>query len=215
MKGPARGSGQRSGLYSQQRYTNWTAHDPHWSEITALPPVLRPTAQVPMPDADVLDIVERPLADQFHRPYTVADVVNVLTTIPASHLSGLDGVYLMGGTAKQRRTRNLTFGMYSQNRIYLFPVATQRLADGWTCPNNPAQVQIYVRCGAHVRTSKRGATVTFDEESLRRFYLIDVLPHEIGHHVDHARGSTSRDAERFAEWFADYQYTALGRPGTK
>ena len=166
-----------------------------------------------MPDADLLDIVERPLADQFNRPYSVTDVVGVLTAIPAGHLSGLDRVCLMGGTAKQRRARSLTFGMYSQNRIYLFPVATERLANGWTSPNNPDRCRS--ACAAEpVRTWNRGATVTFDEESLRRFYLIDVLPHEIGHHVDHARGSTSRDAERFAEWFADYQYTALGRPGT-
>ncbi len=36
---------------------------------------------------------------------------------------------------------------------------------------------------------------------LRRFYLRDVLTHEIGHHVD-TWNETPKDRERFAEWFA-------------
>jgi hypothetical protein len=37
--------------------------------------------------------------------------------------------------------------------------------------------------------------------SLRRFYLRDVLMHEIGHHLD-TRNVTRKDRERFAEQFA-------------
>ena len=44
---------------------------------------------------------------------------------------------------------------------------------------------------------------TFTDDSIRRFYLWDVLVHEIGHHVDrfHPDRSNKR-SERFAEWFA-------------
>ena len=35
-----------------------------------------------------------------------------------------------------------------------------------------------------VRTTRRETLVTFDQESLREFYLDDVLLHEVGHHAD-------------------------------
>jgi hypothetical protein len=37
---------------------------------------------------------------------------------------------------------------------------------------------------------------------LRRFYLRNVLMHEIGHHLD-SRNITRKDRERFAEQFAE------------
>jgi hypothetical protein len=40
-----------------------------------------------------------------------------------------------------------------------------------------------------------------DLDSVRRFYLRDVLMHEIGHHVD-SRNITRKDREKFAERFA-------------
>lgn len=114
----------------------------------------------------------------------------------------------MAGTAKQRRVRSLTYGMYFRNRIYLFPVPAQRLADGWRCSSNPAEIQKYVAFGAQVRSSgHRGITIAFDEESLRRFYLYDVLLHEIGHHVDRRRKFGG--AERYARWFAEFQHAHL------
>jgi hypothetical protein len=43
-----------------------------------------------------------------------------------------------------------------------------------------------------------GVRITFTEESLREFYRRDVLPHEIGHHVDR----DGPPSEGFARWFA-------------
>jgi hypothetical protein len=46
----------------------------------------------------------------------------------------------------------------------------------------------------------------FTEASLRRFYLCDVLLHELAHHIDERTFSRPTDAaERFAEWFAQEQ----------
>jgi hypothetical protein len=56
-------------------------------------------------------------------------------------------------------------------------------------------------------TSWDGATLQFDSSSLRRFYLYDVLLHEVGHHVD--RDHMSENAERYASWFADFQHAQL------
>jgi hypothetical protein len=50
-------------------------------------------------------------------------------------------------------------------------------------------------------------TLRFDAESLRIFYLYDVLLHEIEHHID--GGRSQGEVERFAHWFSDYQRSRL------
>ena len=44
----------------------------------------------------------------------------------------------------------------------------------------------------------------FSLRSLRRFYLYDVLLHELGHHVDKRADEKNNAArERYAEWFVE------------
>ncbi len=172
---------------------------------------MRPKAQVDRGD-HCLRIFERPLAKDFVRPWTVADVAEVLWSVPLGFLSQLEGVYLMAGTAKQGRGRVLTHGIYSRNQIYLFPVPARKLTEGWLCPSKPTDIRNLRGFGADIRSSAHGGViVAFDKQSLRRFYLYDVLLHEIGHHVD--RDRTSGGAERYARWFAEFQYAHLRSPG--
>ncbi len=57
--------------------------------------------------------------------------------------------------------------------------------------------------GARIVSDSAGSYIQFDLESLRRFYLYDVLIHEIGHHVERDTGRGPGPAsERFAKWFA-------------
>lgn len=203
-----RRNGPRSGFYSEQRFTNWTPHDPYWLEVEALSRRMRPKASLPRPAADPVKIFERRLAAGFVRPFTTADVASVLACIPAGFLDELAGVYLMAGTVKQARTRVPTYGMYWENQVFLFPVPARRLADGWFCSSNRAELQRYLACGAGLRSARRGLTVQFDDESLRRFYLCEVLLHEVGHHVDRSRRS-AKAGERYADWFAAFQRVNL------
>jgi hypothetical protein len=206
------GSGPRSGAYSDQRFTNWSTHDPHWLEAQGLPPRIRAKAQIPQDGENSLGVFERPLASGFVRPWTVTDVVEVLTGVPRAFVSGLSGVYLMGGTARQRRLRTLTFGMYWNTHIYLFPLPDHWLTEGLPASSKPSEIKKYTNFGAVVKSSDRGgSTVIFDEPNLRRFYLYDVLLHELGHHVD--RLGTAKSPERYALWFAEYQYARL--PGLR
>jgi hypothetical protein len=177
-------------------------------EAEAVPRRGRPKALVPRPADAPLGIFERSLSPRFVRPFTAADVADVLARIPGGFLDQLAGVYLMAGTAKQERTRVPTYGMYWENEVFLFPVPVQRLADGWFCSSNRAEIQKYLACGAVVRSGRRWVTVHFDDESLRRFYLGEVLLHEIGHHVDRSRKSL-KAAERYADWFAEYEHARL------
>jgi hypothetical protein len=151
-----------------------------------------------------LPIFERKLAHDFVRPCTAVDVAEVLSTVPREFLDDLAGVYLMGGTAAQARTHNVTYGMYLRDQIFLFAVSAQKLETGWPCSRNPAELRRLRAAGASVRTARRETFATFDQQSLRYFYLHDVLLHELGHHTDRVHRST-REQERFAYWFAEYQ----------
>jgi hypothetical protein len=107
MAGNPRGSGQRSSLYSDQRFTNWTPHDRYWAEVEALPHKMRPRVEVARGSEQSLGAFDRPLADGFVRPWSVEDVADVLHSIPDGYLSGLTGIYLLGGTMSQRSLKRL------------------------------------------------------------------------------------------------------------
>jgi hypothetical protein len=208
MAGPTRGAGPRSNIYSESRFTNWATHDPHELEINALPPRMRAAGTIARAEGQALRIFERPLMARFVRPISVTDVESVLTRVPRDFLSELSGVFLLGGTDRQRRLRSPTYGLYWRSNVYLCPLAVDQLSQRWDHPPKPNVAQQYTKFGARFTPAERGAvTLTFDEPSLRMFYLYDVLLHEIGHHVSqHLRGQS---AERYAQWFADFQQARL------
>ncbi|MGD1941771.1 MAG: hypothetical protein ACFB0G_10705, partial [Leptolyngbyaceae cyanobacterium] len=58
------------------------------------------------------------------------------------------------------------------------------LKDHWGKHPKPTTIQEYERMGAKWIQDESGWYLEFDRLSLRRFYLYDVLLHELGHHVD-------------------------------
>lgn len=60
----------------------------------------------------------------------------------------------------------------------------------------------YERAGATYYFKNNFWHREFTIESLKQFYLNDVLLHEIGHHVDRKNNKSNNQSERFAEWFA-------------
>lgn len=208
MTGQPRGSGQRSGLYSEQRFTNWTPNSPYWAEAETFTPKMRPRAEVERDSEAPLGVFDRPLADGFVRPWSVEDVAGVLDAIPGRFLTELAAVFLLGGTTRQRQLKKITYGMYSADRIYLFALPKRMLVQKWAKMPKPSVAKEYTKFGAIFAPAEGGgATMQFDEISLRLFYLYDVLLHEIGHHVD--RDGESDSAERYAHWFAEFQHARL------
>ena len=158
--------------------------------------------------AEPLAVFDRTLAPGFLRPWSVEDVADVIGSIPDEFLTDLTGVFLLGGTTHQRSLKKLTYGMYSANRIFLFALPSRMLDQNLSKMPKPSVTRTYTKCGATVTPDgKGGAKLHFDESSLRRFFLYDVLLHEVGHHVD--RDHQSEDAERYANWFADFQHSRL------
>jgi hypothetical protein len=208
MAGNPRGSGQRSNLYSSQRFTNWSPHDPYWSEVEALPQKMRPRVKVSHGSTGPLGVFVRPVASGFVRPYTADDVADVLAAIPPEFLIDLAGVFLLGGTAKQRSLKKVTYGMYDAGRIFLFALPEKGMTQRWPKMPKPSTVKEFTKFGAAISPDgKAGAVLTFDHSSLRQFYLYDVLLHEVGHHAD--RQQRADNAERYAHWFAEFQHARL------
>jgi len=86
------------------------------------------------------------------------------------------------------------------------------MTQSFTRPVTAKWVQPLSRAGAVVETKGNETVVSFSEESLARFYLRDILMHEIGHHND-ARPKSRPRARRegFANWFAsEYRFRLTG-----
>ena len=78
----------------------------------------------------------------------------------------------------------------------------------------PSDWQRYEVAGATMEKDGKRWKISFSAKALKRFYLHDVLIHELGHHVDrnnlHRYGRSTPDAEGFAEWFArEYGYPKI------
>jgi len=114
-----------------------------------------------------------PLAPDFIHPCTRADVIRRLQSLPAGHLSELRAVFLLGGTRNQQRSWRSSLGAYGFYwRRAIFLCA------------HPFEL-------GH-----------FNLDSLREFFLDDVLIHEIAHHIDRKRDTNKATKEGFAYAFA-------------
>jgi hypothetical protein len=92
------------------------------------------------------------------------------------------------------------YGMQWGHSVYLYPIE-DNLVETYTIPPKPAQ-QIEARMfGAKWSQSGKFWTLTWSPESIRDFYLNNVLIHEVGH-LNDPRNTTYRERERFANWFA-------------
>lgn len=202
----ARPSAGRSSVYSRSKFTNWARYDPQYGEISAVSRQ-RPEAVLPLPDATSIDLLALPLHQAFERPFDCQDLVTMLERFPREMLVGLRRIALMGGTARQDKSAfqaMWAYGCYDYRNcsIYLFAYPRRRLT--WVPgPLTASQIYAYERSGVTKTHGSDGWNYHFTPESLRRFYLWDVLIHEIGHHVDRFNPNSSRArSERFAEWFA-------------
>lgn len=203
----------RSNSYSQSKLTNWTPYDPYEGELNALPAGLQPTSLYRLEDGFTIAMHERPIHNDFVRPFGCAEVDEVLRTVPQKFLAGLQHIYLLGGTKKQERAAfsdRARWGAYGRETIFLYAFPRRCMNEYFTRQPRPDIVQEYERAGARWTREGKGWRWTMDETSLRRFMLYDVLIHEIGHHVGRDRQTNPTSHERFAEWFVrTYGY----RPG--
>lgn len=210
MSGLKRGSSERSNRYSESKYTNWSRYNPFDLEISTLPEELKPEINIEA-GAAIVPVYTRDLHPDFIRPVEVKDIRGLLSRVPSDFLNSLRGIYLLGGTSKQLKAskKRFRYGCYESGRIYLYAFPRWMLTELWGQLPKPTIVEEYRRMGAQWKQSDSGWRLEFDQSSLKRFYLFDVLLHELGHHVDKRVWSRDTEsAERYAEWFAQ-EYARL------
>ena len=200
----------RSNMYSKSKCSNWATYDPYLGEIGQIRNDQEPTAEIVLSDEVKIKVLERPLSEAFLRPYTIRDIKETLASVPLKFLVRLSRILLLGGTKKQEQAAgrdSFRFGGYHENAMIgltAFPRKMMRFLR----QTRPHRLQEYIRAGALCRQEGNHTIIEFNEQSLKTFYLRDVLIHEVGHHVDWLRRRRwSALTEEFADWFAgEYGY---------
>lgn len=193
---------QRTGHYAESKLTNWARFNPGVDEIRIV--LTRFERQIA--EADGLLVQAVPVrSPSFLMPVTCDDVIETLDRVPKRFTVGLQAVFLLGGSAKQKQLSNgslFAYGRYSHGFIFLHAYPANQMKEVWRHLPKPSVRREYERAGAVWRQVSGGWELEFTPESLRRFYLLDVLLHEVGHHVDRWSRKNKRDAEAFANWMA-------------
>lgn len=195
-------SGFKNGPWTENKFTNLTPYSPFYSQADKV--VYQHLDQM-QKEGLTYFFEYQPIAG-FVRPINMADIKKVIAHIPDIFITDLKGVFLCPGSKKQGRFSSNVFGCYSEfyKSICIFPFPDD-LCFYFKNRPKPSVCLEYERHGAKWKQDERYWQLEFNLESLRSFYLRDVLVHEIGHHVDNISLSKDRSngqKERFAEWFA-------------
>jgi hypothetical protein len=192
---PARNNAARSGrkfvtLGKRARISSATLRGPY------LPPErwYEPREQV----AGRFSVILQPAGSGYRHVVTEEDVRRRLAQLPKWMTEPLQVVQLSQMTRKKRRSP--CYGMQWGSTIYLYPIE-ETLVESFACPPKPAQRVEAAMYGARWINERGQWQLVWTEETIRNFYLNNVLIHELGHILDQ-RNTSHRDRERFAEWFA-------------
>ena len=184
MSAHAQASGPRSNAYSESKFTNWTEYDPFFAEVRAV--YKRFDTRISVRPKFPHVVVIPPLPPNFRHACTRAEVRAYLEQVSPEMRQGLRAVFLLGGTRKQERSwwsKQGCVGMYWRSCVFLF-------AYPFTYP---------------------GCTHGRSLDSWRRFYLDDVLIHELAHHMDRERRADIKTKEGFAYGYVEQKLVAKAR----
>ncbi|MSR56564.1 MAG: hypothetical protein EXS05_02690 [Planctomycetaceae bacterium] len=141
----------------------------------------------------------------FIHAVTKAEVGERLAALPSRFTRGLQVVQFSGMTRKRQLFP--CYGMQWGSAVYLYPIE-ESLIETYSRPPTPEQqVEAGMFGGRWVNDGKLWRLI-WTTETIRDFYLNNVLIHEVGH-LNDFRNTNTRDRERYANWFAiEYGYRA-------
>lgn len=149
-------------------------------------------------ESDYRIVTQAPGAGYRH-VVTPQDVRDRLARLPEWMTRGLQVVQLSEVTRKKKTFP--CYGMQWGSAIYLYPIEEGRV-EQFVSPPSPRHKKETTLFGAVWSQHPNGRWVcTWSEESIRDFYLNNILIHELGHLLDE-RNRSYIDRERYAEWFA-------------
>ena len=142
--------------------------------------------------------VIQPAGPNFVHAVTVDEVRERLLLLPSHIVEKVEVIQLSRMTRKRQVFP--CYGMQWGASVYLYPIE-ESLVETYIRPPTPQQ-QIEARMFGGVWSAANGEwTLTWTRETLKDFYLNNVLIHEIGH-VHDTRNTRAEDRERYANWFA-------------
>jgi hypothetical protein len=111
----------------------------------------------------------------------------------------------------RKKTTFPCYGLQWGAAIYLYPIEMD-LVERFSRPPRPAEYNEARMYGGRWIQKGESWSLVWTPETIRDFYLNNVLIHELGHLLDD-RNSSQRDRERYAEWFAIEHGYRRTRPG--
>jgi len=152
-----------------------------------------------------LKFVVEPAGEGYLHVLTPDDVRQRLALLPRQLANKVEVVQF--STMTRKRACFPCYGMQWGRTVYLYPIESS-LVEQYHRPPNPIQSQEARMYGGVWSQGKNGWQLAWTRETIRDYYLNNVLIHEVGH-VNDERNTSSRDRERYANWFAiEYGYRA-------
>ncbi|TWT41628.1 hypothetical protein [Botrimarina hoheduenensis] len=139
---------------------------------------------------------------------TPAEVADRLAQLPQHFVKDLQVIQFSQMTRKKQSLP--CYGMQWGSTLYLYPV-DEGLIEYFPTPPPPAIANEARMYGGVWRQGDAGSwTLHWTTETIRDFYLNNILIHELGHLLDN-RNAGYTDRERYAEWFAtEFGYRNTG-----
>jgi hypothetical protein len=169
-----------------------------WQPGVKLEDFSAPEVWHPAKDERQSRFVVQPAGQGFRHAVSVDEVRERLLQLGERFTRNLEVVQFSAMTRK--REFFPCYGMQWGTAIYLYPIEDS-LVEVYRRPPLPQQ-QIEARMyGGHWSYDDELWRLTWTEETIKDFYLNNVLIHEVGH-LNDSRNGNNRDRERFANWFA-------------
>lgn len=144
-------------------------------------------------------IVVQPPGEGYRHVLTPDDVRQRLAQFPPHFTASLEVVQFSRMTRKKRTLP--CYGLQWGTAIYLYPLEVD-LVEVYSQPPTPAQqIEMRMYGGQWRRESNTCWKLIWTEETIRDFYLNNILVHELAHLLDE-HNTRPAQRERFAEWFA-------------
>ncbi|GIX03647.1 MAG: hypothetical protein KatS3mg113_0653 [Planctomycetaceae bacterium] len=150
-----------------------------------------------------LKIIVQPPGEGYWHPLTPQMIRDRLAQLPTEFAQAVKVVQLCQMTRK--RALFPCYGMQWGQAVYLYPIEAS-LIETYLAPPRPQQVIEARMFGGRWIQQGKHWKLLWTEQSIRDFYLHNVLIHEVGHVLDQ-RNTNQTERERFANWFAiEYGY---------
>ncbi|MHB0955833.1 MAG: hypothetical protein ACYC6N_00595 [Pirellulaceae bacterium] len=153
-------------------------------------------------------IVQEP-GPGYRHVVTADEVRQRLLAFPARLVESLGVVQLSRMTRKKETLP--CYGMQWGTSVYLYPIEASLIERFARAPLAAERREAEMYGGRWEESSVDGWRLVWTADTIRDFYLNNILIHELGHLIDD-RNRSYTDRERFADWFAiQYGYKSSFR----